>query len=148
MNLTLRKATLKDKQKVENLFVAMLQSIYKKEDVQAYEPGYLNKFFEDNGSWIYVAESDKELVGYLSIEQYPDYLYLDDFCIDEKYRNLGIGTELLKNAQAYAIDKNVPQIRLHVEQSNLGAIKLYQRLGYKIENKENSRYLMIKPICI
>ena len=146
MNLTLRKATLKDKQKIENLFVAMLQSIYKKEDVHVYEPGYLNKFFEDNGSWICVAESDKELVGYLSIEQYPDYLYLDDFCIDEKHRNLGIGTELLKNAQAYAIDKNVPQIRLHVEQSNLGAIKLYQRLGYKVENEENSRYLMIKVI--
>ena len=146
MNLTLRKAILKDKQKIENLFVAMLQSIYKKEDAHAYESEYLNKFFEDNGSWICVAESDKEFVGYLSIEQYPDYLYLDDFCIDEKHRNLGIGTELLKTAQAYAIDKNVPQIRLHVEQSNLGAIKLYQRLGYKIENEENSRYLMIKII--
>ena len=145
MNWKLRKAEPKDKSAIENLFVLMLQSVYQTEKVQGYEPDYLNKFFNNNnGSWICVAESEGKIVGYLSIEKYPDYLYLDDFCVDKEHRNLGIGTEFLKEAEKYAIENNIHQIRLHVEKSNLNAIGLYQRLGYKIASEEGSRCLMEK----
>jgi len=146
MTWQLRKAEPRDKEGIENLFLMMLRSVYKKEDVQGYEPGYLDKFFKDDRSWIYVAESEGNLVGYLSIEQHPDFLYLDDLCIDEKYRGLGIGTEFLKTAQKDASEKNIPQIRLHVEKSNQGAMKLYQRLGYTVAGEKDSRYLMTKII--
>ena len=144
MDWKLRKAEHKDKSAIENLFVLMLQSVYKTEKVQGYEPDYLNKFFNNNGSWICVAESEGKIVGYLSIEKYSDYLYLDDFCVDKENRNLGIGTELLKTGEQYATKNNIHQIRLHVEKSNLNAIGLYQRLGYKIANEEGSRCLMVK----
>ena len=146
MNLKLRRAELKDKNEIENLFVLMLQSVYKTENVQGYEPDYLNKFFENDDAWICIAESEGKPVGYLSIEKYPDHLYLDDFCVDEKYRNAGIGTELLRKAQEYATEKNISQIHLHVEKSNSDAIRLYQHLGYKVINEENTRFLMVKML--
>ena len=146
MNWNLRKAELKDKGEIENLFVLMLQSVYKTENVQGYEPDYLNKFFKNDEDWICVAESKGKLVGYLSIEKHSDHLYLDDFCVSEKYRNAGIGTELLKKAQKYATEQNIRQIRLHVEKSNSNAIRLYQRFGYKIASEKDSRCLMVKEL--
>lgn len=146
MNWTLRKAEPKDKSAIEDLFVLMLQSVYKTEEVQGYEPDYLNKFFNKNGSWICVAEFEGKIVGYLSIEKYPNYLYFDDFCVDKEHRKLGIGTRLLKTGEKYAIKNNIHQIRLHVEKSNTNAIGLYQRLGYKIANEEGSRCLMEKML--
>lgn len=144
MNWNLRKAETKDKSKIENLFKLMLQSVYETADVQGYESGYLDKFFKNDGSWICVAEVEDRIVGYLSMEAYSDYLYLDDFCVDKEHRNLGIGTAFLKTAQNYAVEKNIPQIRLHVEKSNLNALKLYQRQEYKIINEDDTRYLMMK----
>ena len=132
MTWQLRKAEPKDKEGIENLFLVMLRSVYKKEDVQRYEPGYLDKFFKDDRSWIYVAESEGNLVGYLSIEQHPDFLYLDDFCIDEKYRGNGLVKMLLDEAIKTAKEINLSH--LYIYTAHIG---LYEKYGWKfIENIE------------
>ena len=38
----IRKAVKEDKEKIEDLFIQMLRSIYHKEDVTGYEEGYLD----------------------------------------------------------------------------------------------------------
>ena len=52
----------------------------------------------------------------------------------------------LKTAEKYAHEINIKKIFFHVEKSNEGAFKLYQRLGYKISADEGSRYRMVKEI--
>jgi len=150
MTWNLRKATLEDKEKIEDLFIKMLQSIYHTDDVCGYEDGYLDAFFGNQDNWICVAEDDGVVIAYLSIEVHHEeekYIYLDDLSVLESYQNLGIGTSLIKKAEQYAKDINFSTIVFHVEKTNESAFRLYRRLGYEIECEDGSRYKMQKRIC-
>jgi len=147
MSWKLRKATLDDKEKIEELFVKMLQSIYNTDNVSGYEVGDLDKFFRNQGDWICVAEDNGVVIAFLSIEFHYEeekFIYLDDLSVLDSYRNLGIGTQLIRTAEQYARDVNFSTIVFHVEKSNESAFRLYRRLGYEIESEEGSRYRMIK----
>ncbi len=143
----LRKAVKEDEHIIRELFIEMLQAIYMTENVNGYEEGYLDKFFNGGDDWICVAETDGKVVAYLSIEVYhgqEEYIYLDDLSVSEKYRGNGIGTELIKAAERFAREINIPVVFFHVEQSNILAFELYKRLGYSIMKEEGTRFGMIK----
>lgn len=55
-----------------------------------------------------------------------------NFGVDEKYRNKGIGTSLLNEAEKYIRDNGGEAVDLCVFSFNKKAIKLYERLGYKV----------------
>ncbi|WP_427050761.1 GNAT family N-acetyltransferase [Paenibacillus sp. TC-CSREp1] len=46
-------------------------------------------------------------------------------------RGLGVGTELIRHAEKQAVLQGLTKSSLTVRQENTGAIKLYERLGYK-----------------
>ena len=81
MNVTYRRAAPADIPAIERLFAEMLSSIGA-DGVSGYDDGYLDKFF-GGGDVIYVAVSDGEVVGYISVEVYPDHVYLDDLSVTE-----------------------------------------------------------------
>lgn len=142
-----RKAIKEDEDRIKELFIEMLQTIYSSQNVNGYEDGYLDKFFADRDDWICVAEVNGSVAAYLSIEvhhEQEEYIYLDDLSVSEECRNNGIGTKLIKTAEKFAEEKNIPTILLHVEKSNISAFKLYERLGYSIMNDEGTRFKMIK----
>lgn len=147
MEWKIRKAVKKDEARIKELFIEMLQTIYSKQNVEGYEEGYLDKFFDNNEDWICVAEVNDSVVAYLSIEvhhEQENYIYLDDLSVSEKYRNNGIGTELIKTAERFAEEADISTIVFHVKKSNRSAFKLYERLGYSIMSEEDSRFRMIK----
>jgi len=144
MNVTYRRAVPADIPAIEQLFAEMLASVGDKGG-GGYESGYLDKFF-GGGDVIYVAVSDGDVVGYISVELYPDFVYLDDLSVTERFRGKGIGTKLIKFAERYAADSNVPMTSLHVERSNTAARYLYQRLGYAVSGEEDDRFRMTKHI--
>jgi ribosomal protein S18 acetylase RimI-like enzyme len=61
--------------------------------------------------------------------------YLSNVAVYPEYRSLGLGTKLLGaiEEEAKSIGKN--RIVLHADITNHGAIRLYEKLGYKIEEK-------------
>lgn len=147
MEWIIRKAIKEDENRIKELFIEMLQTIYQNNNVNGYEDGYLDKFFDNNDDWICVAEAEGSVIAYLSIEVYHeqgDYIYLDDLSVSAKYRNIGIGTKLIRTAEKFAEEINIHQIVFHVEKSNTAAFRLYERLGYSIMKDENSRFCMIK----
>ena len=73
-----------------------------------------------------------------------DYIYLDDLSVTKAYRNLGIGSALIREAEIYARKIGIRDIVFHVEKSNTSAFRLYERLGYKVFRDDDSRYLMNK----
>ncbi|WP_049945996.1 GNAT family N-acetyltransferase [Butyrivibrio sp. LC3010] len=147
MGYKIRKAVSEDEQRIRELFIEMLQTIYHTEDVQDYEPGYLDKYWTDGEDVIFVSE-DNGVIAFLGVEVHredeEDFVYLDDLSVTEKYRSQGIGSALIHEAENYAKKKGVENILFHVEKSNTEAFRLYEKLGYKIFRDDGSRYLMKK----
>lgn len=149
MNWTLGKAEKKDSNRINELFIEMLQTIYNTDQVNGYSDGDLDRFFDGRDEWISVAIDEDKIIAFLSIEVHhkdEEYIYLDDLSVTKQYRNKGIGTKLIQNAEAYAKDINIHEICFHVEKSNTAAFRLYQRLGYEIYEDQGSRYLMLKKV--
>ena len=148
MKFVYRKAELSDSKRIAELFIEMLRTIYNTNDVDGYENGYLDKFFSESEDLIYVAELDKEVVAFLSIEVYKDdgYVYLDDLSVTEKYRDKGIGTKLISLAEDYSKDIGVSAIVFHVEKTNENAHKLYRKLGYMDNEDQGNRMRMVKEL--
>lgn len=149
MGWTLGKAEKKDSDRINELFIEMLQTIYHTDQVNGYGEGDLDRFFDGRDEWVSIAIDEGKIVAFLSIEVHheeEEYVYLDDLSVTEQYRNQGIGTTLIRNAEKYAKDINIHEICFHVEKSNTAAFRLYQRLGYEIYEDQGSRYLMMKHI--
>ncbi len=142
-----RKAISDDEQRIRELFIEMLQTIYHTEEVEGYESGYLDRYWTNGEDVLFVAE-DNEVVAYLAVEVHRedemDYVYLDDLSVTEKYRSQGIGSSLIHDAEAYAQEIGIQHILFHVEKSNTEAFRLYEKLGYKIFRDDGNRYLMKK----
>ncbi len=149
MKWIIRRAVKKDKSKINELFIEMLQTVYDEKNATGYEEGYLDHFFDNHGDWICVTEINSSIVAYLSIEvhrEQENFIYLDDLSVSEKYRGHGIGTELIKTAERFAEKMGVSIITLHVEKSNQSALKLYKRLGFSAVHDEGTRLRMIKML--
>ena len=144
----IRQAVPADEKRIRELFQEMLRTIYHTPDAAGYEDGYLDRFWAGSGDRIYVAE-DEEVVGFLSVEVHHEpvlYLYLDDFSVTEAYRNLGIGTALIRTAESFAAEEDVSAVLLHVEKTNGSGMRLYERLGYSVFRDDGNRLLLKKDI--
>ena len=145
MNATIRTAVPKDEERIRELFLEMLRTIYHTADVKGYDDGYLDKYWSGGKDRIYVAEDHDEVIAFLSIEVHhepEDYVYIDDFSVAEAYRNKGIGSELIGIAEAYAKEISTGAVLLHVEKTNESATRLYERLGYSIYRDDGHRFLL------
>ena len=151
MNYSIRIAVPEDEPKIRELFIEMLQTIYHTRDVQGYEPGCLDRYWTKSEERILVAE-DAAVVAFLSVEVHhdpeEDYIYLDDLSVTEAYRDHGIGSALIWEAEAYAQEIGIQDIVFHVEKSNTEAFRLYKRLGYTIFRDDGNRYMMHKTVGI
>jgi GNAT superfamily N-acetyltransferase len=75
-------------------------------------------------------ESDPVLKPYSELEDYGS-LYLSGLAVDEGNRDAGIGTQLMVAVNRHAKEKSIPRISLICFERNDGAMRLYQRLGFR-----------------
>lgn len=80
---------------------------------------------------------NNEKIGCLLVESKDDGALLDKIYLEEKYRNLGIGTDIIKEI----ISRN-EIVYLWVYKLNKRAVSLYKRLGFKIIEETETRYFM------
>ena len=79
-------------------------------------------------SRVYVYEDNKEIVGFIHVDSHFEIMDLVNVIVRSDYQNKGIGTELLK----FVIDnEEYDKIMLEVRESNLRAIHVYEKLGFK-----------------
>ncbi len=148
MDYRIRAAVPADEGKIRELFLEMLRTIYRTEDVEGYPAGYLDRFWSENQDRIYVAE-DGQVVAFLSVEVHQDpvqHLYLDDFSVTAASRNKGIGSALICAAEAYAGETGCRAVILHVEKANPAAMRFYERKGYSVFRDDGNRFLLKKDI--
>ena len=69
-------------------------------------------------------------------------MIIDCVEVDKMHRGVGIGTNLLKQAIKLAKKENVDSIELNVNKDNIVAKKLYEKMGFKITNKDYYRIIL------
>ena len=74
---------------------------------------------------------DGELVGYLIISRYVDAWHVMNVAVAADWRRRGIATTLLERLFEVTSDDERRGYTLEVRVSNEGAIKLYERLGFR-----------------
>lgn len=150
MKYRIRIAAPADEDRIRALFIEMLRTVFHTEDVQGYGAGGLDRFWREGEDRVYVAEADGGMIGFLSVEVHHDpvdHVYLDDFAVTAAHRGKGIGSALLRAAEAYADRLCCRAVLLHVEKANAPAMRLYRRSGYAVFRDDGSRLLLKKDIA-
>ena len=78
------------------------------------------------------------IVGSFLITKNESGLLLDEIFIEEQYRNKGIGTSIIKDI----VSKSNNNVYLWVYKDNIKAVNLYNKIGFNIKEKTDSRYYM------
>ncbi len=76
-------------------------------------------------------ENNDQLVGYLIQSIAAEEMHILNVCIHPHWQRRNLGTLLVQHAETIALKEKVRSSFLEVRQSNLPAIRLYQKEGYK-----------------
>ena len=69
-----------------------------------------------------------------------DDLYVAEIAIDDSLRGQGLGKQVLLDVIEYAKAKNLNRVILDADFRNVGAKKLYERIGFKEFNKKRLKF--------
>lgn len=108
-----------------------------KEHILSYVDRFANKFLKDYK----IIKKDNQKCGVFLIRDFEDGVLLDEIYLLPKYRNLGIGSDIIKNEL-----KKHSRVYLYVYKENVRAVNLYKKLGFKVFEDKNERYLMLYQI--
>lgn len=94
-----------------------------------------SEMLEDNlsnsMSHFYVYLDKNEIIGYISISFDGEQGEILNFCVNKGYQKKGIGTKILAYAMNILHSKGAKSFILEVRESNIGAISLYEKFGFK-----------------
>lgn len=111
---------------------------------EAMADAYIAHLFACCAKWqgrMFVAEDDGVVAGFVCVygrcpqeelDESPEpYAFVSDLVVMPAHRNTGIGQRLLATAEAYARECGVAELKIGVLQRNGGALRLYERLGFR-----------------
>ena len=81
-------------------------------------------------------ELDKALQPYRELCD-PNSLFVAEICFLPEARGKGLGTRLLQHAVNCAIEQKLPRVTLRVFSINTGALRLYERFGFRIVDQRD-----------
>jgi ribosomal-protein-alanine N-acetyltransferase len=85
-------------------------------------------------------ETDAIVIGYIVYWVQADGISLLNVAADPKWRGFGFGMKLMQAMIKEAVQEDIPRIILEVRESNKGAIKLYQSIGFQITHERKGFY--------
>ena len=104
--------------------------------------------FGKSDDWCLVAEVKEKIVGAVWVRIMDDYGHIDDetpsFAISlyEEYRNMGIGTALMRDMLEFLKNKGYKQTSLSVQKANYAA-RMYQKVGFEVIDENEEEYIMV-----
>lgn len=103
-------------------------------DILSYVERFTNKFLKDYK--IVVVDCVK--CGVFFVRDFEDGVLLDEIFLLPEYRNMGIGSDLIKK-ELYKHQR----VYLWVYKANVRAVSLYKKLGFTIREERGERLLMM-----
>lgn len=120
-----------------------LKSIIEQPELQVYIAD-----FGKEDDWCFVAEVKGKIVGAVWGRIMDDYGHIDDdipslaISLYEEYRNLGIGTTLMRTMLQFLKEKGYRQTSLSVQKANY-AVNMYRKAGFEVVDENDGEYIMI-----
>jgi len=68
--------------------------------------------------------------------------YIEGWYIEPKYRRKGVGAELVKSAEKWAIEQELNEMAVDTNLNNIQSQNAYQALGYK----EQDRFILYRKV--
>ena len=104
--------------------------------------------FGKSDDWCLAAEVKEKIVGAVWVRIMNDYGHIDDetpsFAISlyEEYRNMGIGTALMRDMLEFLKNKGYRRTSLSVQKVNY-AVRMYQKVGFEVIDENEEEYIMV-----
>ena len=68
----------------------------------------------------------------------PDHLLVVNVAVSPAYQGQGFGRALLAHAEEFARSLGLPELRLYTSVHLTGNVRLYERVGYKVDREEEA----------
>lgn len=91
-------------------------------------------------SYYLIAKQNNEIAGFIGMKIVLDEADIMNVVTKKNKRNQGIATQLINKLLQVAKEKNIKKITLEVNESNLPAIHLYEKLGFKTISTREKYY--------
>jgi ribosomal protein S18 acetylase RimI-like enzyme len=92
--------------------------------------GQLCTYLVESGAEMTDEPADPILEPYERLE-IPGTLYISSLAVFDEFRGMGLGTKMLSIARDQARESSLDAISLLVFEQNIGAVRLYQRKGFR-----------------
>ncbi|MBS9338552.1 GNAT family N-acetyltransferase [Fructobacillus sp. M2-14] len=143
--LTLRLATVSD---IPGL-VATQEAVY-----NGYAPWVARDFYheltqEEDRLYLVCVKRD-QVIGFIALvrrEQVPD-LHIANLAVLPVWQGRQVGTYMINTAKAVAWEIGLPMLSLEARRSNTGALALYDRLGFRVQDVIEKYYVDNKEDAI
>ena len=148
-NLIIKEATVKDSEKIGEVF-DLYRQFYKKNPDKIISIEYIKQRLKNKESTIFFVEEDNICIGIVQLYVTFDSLELSkkiilyDLFVRPEYRKKGIGAMLMDASKDFAENNGISGIELSTAISNGTAQRLYESLGYERDNEFYNYYLSIK----
>ena len=124
------------------------QKIYRIEKECFSTPWSENSIFSainnSNTYFIVAQESCENIIGYTGIYFVCRESYMYNIAVKKRFQQLGIGTKLIKCLKNFCIEKCMEFLSLEVRESNISAIKFYEKMNFKIMGLRKNFYSLPK----
>ena len=91
---------------------------------------YIAEALKDSDSLLYILLKEGNIIGVCTVDVSGNSNYLYGLAIAEAYRGQGYGSYLVKSVVNQLIAQNDKAFQIAVEDSNIGAKRLYENIGF------------------
>ena len=137
------KATLND----ADFFYYVKKTVLKEyiEKIWGWDEEFQLKFHQENYNFLttYMIQCERVYIGTVEIKEEEDRIFICSLYILPGYQGKGIGSGIIAKYVKKAAEAK-KGVELEVLKLNVNAIRLYDRLGFKIVGGDDSKFFMFK----
>lgn len=122
-NLVIDKMTLSDLNEISDNLTSDFDEFWNSSILESELKNPFSKYI--------IARLNKKIVGFAGVIDTVDQLEITNIVVKKDFRKKGIGNELLEQLIKLAKENGKDKITLEVNSTNLAAIKLYEKNGFK-----------------
>ena len=124
------KVLLADPVYVEEIAQLHYQAFSDAEETLEVSRRYITEALKDSDGLLYILLKEAQVIGVCTVDLSGNSNYLYGLAVAEAYRGQGYGCYLAKSVVNQLIEKNDKAFQIAVEDSNVAAKRLYEKIGF------------------